>query len=189
MELFNNIRLKAGKAMLSVKVARLRRKAFYINLNQIKTIGIVWNASRLEDFGTLSRFYQKMHECNVDVNILGYFPGKSLPDQYTAIRYLTCFKKAELDFFYRPISKDANDFIKHRFDVLIDINFEKLFPLLYISSLSLAGLKVGLCTSEPATSPFDLMIELRNSISVDKYLEQVLFYLDMINSKSVKTAV
>ena len=189
MELFRNIRLKVGKAMLSKKVARIKRKAFYINQNHIKKIGVVWNASRTEDFATLSRFYQKMHDRNVDVSILGYFPGKSLPDQYTAIRYLTCFKNAELDLFYRPVSQEANAFIKNRFDVLIDINFEKLFPLLYISSLSEAGLKVGLYGSEPETSPFDLMMELRNSVDVGNYLEQVLYYLDMINSESVKTVV
>jgi hypothetical protein len=189
MELFKNIRLKTGKAILSWKVASMKRKPFYINLNNIKNIGIVWDASSPEDFLLLSRFHQKMNERNISVEILGFFPGKDLPDQYTAIRYMTCLKNHEVDFFYRPISSEVTSFINNRFDVMIDINFKKLFPLLYISSLSVAGLKVGLADSEPEVSQFDLMIKLKNPVNVENYLSQVLYYLEMINSESAKTAV
>ena len=189
MELFRNIRLKAGKALLYRKLVSRRRKPFITNLSNIKNIGIVWDASNPDEFLLLSRFHQKMHERNIDVKILGYFPGKDLPDQYTAIRFLTCLKKQEVDFLYRPLSSQINSFINHRFDLMIDINFKKLFPLVYISSLSLAGLKVGLADKKPEASQFDLMIELRNPVNIENYLSQVLFYLEMINSESAKKVV
>lgn len=189
MDLLSGIRLHAGRVILSEKAARVKRKASYINLNNVNNIGIAWNASRTEDFTALSRFYQKMKERNIEVSILGYFQGKTLPDQYTAIRYLACFKKKDLDLFYRPVVQEVNSFIKNRFDVLININFENLFPLLYVSALSEAGLKIGLYGSEAASLPYDLMMELTNSINVENYLEQILYYLEIINSGSVKTAV
>ena len=99
MELFKNIRLKIGDAILKNKIAKTKRKKHYSNINQVKNIGIVWDASKIDDFACLSRFYQKMHERNIDVKILGYFPGKNLPNQYTAIRFLTCIRKEELNLF------------------------------------------------------------------------------------------
>jgi hypothetical protein len=189
MELFRNLRIRAGRFMLSGKMAKTIRKPHYINFYNIKSIGIVWDASMSEDFNKLSRFHQKMSELNKEVKIFGYFPEKILPDKYVAIRFLTCLKRKEVDFLYRPVASESQSFIKTHFDVLIDINFKKQFPLVYITSLSEAGLKVGLADSDPESSPFDLMISLKNPVTTDSYLEQVLYYLEMINSESVKKAV
>ncbi|MEI6048119.1 MAG: hypothetical protein WCS03_04410 [Bacteroidota bacterium] len=188
MELFKNVRLKISKVFLRRKMATTKRKLYYSNLGQVKKIGIVWDASNTGEFSCLSRFYQKMHERNIEVTILGYFPGKNLPDQYTAIRYLTCLRRKELNFLYQPDSPESNSFISNRFDIVIDINFKKQFPLLYILSLSNAAFKVGLFEPETVDTPFDLMIEIKNPVDVDNYLIQVIQYLEMINSGPVKTA-
>jgi hypothetical protein len=189
MEVFKNIRLKIGKILLAKKMSGTRRKVFYSSMALVKNIGVVWDASNTSDFAALSRFYQKMHEKNIEVKVLGYFPGKDLPDQYTAIRYLTCIKKKEISFFYNPVSTETNNFINNRFDILIDINFQKLFPLEYISSLSNASFKVGLFDSEITANTFDLMMELKGPISVEEYFNQVLHYLEMINSGTVKVNI
>jgi hypothetical protein len=187
MELFKNIRLKIGEAILTNKLAKTKRKVFYSNIGLVKKIGIVWDASRSDEFASLSRFYQKMRDRNIEIKILGYFPGEDLPDRYTAIRYLTCIKNQQINFFYHPISSESNSFINIRFDVLIDVNFNKLLPLQYISSLSNAAFKVGLFESETANTAFDLMMELKNPVDVDNYLNQVVQYLEMINAGAVKT--
>jgi hypothetical protein len=189
MELFRKLRVRAGRSMLTGKLARIKRKPQCINFYNIKTIGLVWDASKTEDFNILTRFHQKMAELNKEVRIFGFFPEKGFPDQYTAVRYLTCLKKKEVNFFYLPVNSETESFIKTKFDVLIDINFKKHFPLIYISSLSQAGLKVGLADSKPESSPFDLMISMKSPISLEGYLEQVLYYLEMINSESAKKAV
>jgi hypothetical protein len=186
MELFKNTRLKIGKALLAKKLAKTKRKVYYSNISEVKKIGIVWDASKPNEFSALSKFYQKMSERNIDVKILGYFPGNNLPDQYTAIRFLTCIKNNELSFFYHPISSESNTFIHKRFDILIDINFNKLFPLQYISSLSSAGFKVGLLEPGNTDTPFDLMLDIKTPIEVDNYLKQTIEYLEMINAETVK---
>lgn len=187
MELFKNIRLKIGKNLLASKMARIKRKISYSSFSNVKNIGIVWDASKQDDFSVLSRFCQKMHEKNIEVKILGYFPGKELPDQYTAVRYLTCIKRKEISFFYIPDSDDTNSFINYRFDILIDINFRNIFPLQYVSSLSNASFKVGLFNENNADHTFDLMMEMKNIVNPDNYLLQVIQYLEMINSVTDKT--
>ncbi len=189
MELFINTRLKIGRSLLSKKVARSKRVMNFSNFNLVKTVGIVWDASKPQDFVHLSRFYQKMHERKIDVKILGYFSGKELPNQYTAIRYLTCIRRNELNFFYKPLTPDCNSFINNRFDVLIDINFKKLFPLQYVTSLANSSFKVGLFESETSSSPFDLMLEIKNPVDLESYLNQIVHYLEMINSGDTNKAV
>jgi hypothetical protein len=186
MELFKNARLIIGKSVLKKKLARIRRKVTYSGFSTVKKIGIVWDASNPDEFAGLSRFTQKMNERNIDVKIIGYFNGKNLPDKYTAIRYLTCIRKHEISFFYLPVSQEAAEFINNRFDIMIDINFKKLLPLNYISSLSAAQFKVGLFESDSGETPFDLMMELKSPVDVDNFLTQTLQYLEMINPCAVK---
>jgi hypothetical protein len=186
MELFRKIRLKIGDTILRNKVAGKKRKKFYSNIDQVKNIGIVWDASKTEDFACLSKFYQKMIENKTDVKVIGYFPGNNLPDQYTAIRFLSVIKNAELNIFYHPVSVESNSFINKQFDVLIDLNFTNVQPLQYISSLSNAGLKVGIFEPGIKNPPYDLMMELKKPVNIEDYLNQVMHYLGMINSGTVQ---
>jgi hypothetical protein len=126
MELFRIFRLKIGNSILSKKLGKVKRKVFYTNISRIKTIGIVWDAARTEDFSALSGFHQKMNDKGINVSIIGYYPGKILPDQYTALRYFTCLMKREINSFYVPVSDEADNFMNTMFDILIDINFEKV---------------------------------------------------------------
>jgi hypothetical protein len=187
MELFKNIRLKIGTMILSKKAGRTKREVFYSSFRNVRNIGIVWDASNPSEFGSLSRFHQKMLESKIDVKIFGYYPGKNLPDQYTAIRYLTCIRKDEINNFYQPDSSETNSFINNPFDILIDINFDKQFPLNYVTVLSRARFKVGLSDNDTSESQFDLMLELKKPVDIDNYLTQVIYYLEMIQDKSIQT--
>jgi hypothetical protein len=184
MEFISNIRTKIGRSLLKKKLGKVKRKVFYDNLKTVKNIGIIWDSSRVNEFFCLSRFYQKMHERNIEVKIIGYYPGKNLPDQYTAIRYLTCIRREEVSFFYQPESAETDAFIRNRFDILIDLNFQDLLPLKYISELSNAAFKVGLFNSGENENSFDLMMELRKPFEVETFLDQSLHYLEMINNKN-----
>jgi hypothetical protein len=164
----------------------MKRHAHYSNFQDVRNIGIVWEASRTGEFSSLSRFHQRMQDIKIDVTVFGYFPGKNLPDQYTAIRFLTCTRKDELNKLYHPDSSETNSFIKNPFDVLIDINFDKQLPLNYVTSLSKAKFKVGLYDVDTAESLFDLMLEVKKPVDIDSYLTQVIHYLEMIKDKSIK---
>jgi hypothetical protein len=129
-----------------------------------------------------------MHDRNIDVTIIGYYPEKELPNQLTAIRFLTCIRKNEVNFVYHPVSAETDKFINTRFNILIDINFDKIFPLTCVTVLSKAGFKVGLLDTKNNNDIFDLMMELKKPVNVEEYLIQVIFYLEMINSESTVKA-
>jgi len=182
MELFKKLRIKRGRYILRKKADYVKRNKFKGNLTDVKLIGIVWDATRASDFQYLAQFHQKMQERGVEVKILGFYPDKLLPDCLTAIRYLTCIKKNDLNFFYLPVSEEAENFIKTPFDVLIDINFNDLLPLQYITAMSVASLKIGLFNEGDNSYLYDMMFDLNKNSNVNEYFEHILYYLEMINN-------
>jgi hypothetical protein len=186
MEMFKNYRLSRGRTILTKKIARVRRSRFRGNIYSAKKMGIVWDATNSDEFQVLSQFHQKMQDRNIDLNIIGYYPGKELPDKITAIRYLICIKNQDINFTYRPVSSEANNFINTPFDILIDANFNNAFPLEYISALSRAGLKVGIFDNGNERSSFDIMIDVNKNRDLNNYLNQVVHYLEMINTGQTK---
>jgi hypothetical protein len=183
MEMFRNFRLLRGKLMLRKKLSRQKRQKFKGNIQTAKKVGIVWDATNPEEFSALTQFHQKMAERNIDVQILGYYPGKIIPDRITAIRYLTCLKQPDLNYFYRPVTQEAGKFMNTTFDILFDTNFKNQFPLQYISCLSSAGFKVGIFDNGYDQSPFDLMIEMKPG-DLNGFLTEAIRYLEMINNKT-----
>jgi hypothetical protein len=184
MEMFKNFRLSRGRSILRNKVSRMKRARFRGNIFSAKKVAILWDASNTDQFQVLSQFHQKMLERNIDLNILGYYPGKEIPDKITAIRYLVCLKQQDINFMYRPVSGEASKFINTPYDILIDANFKNLFPLEYISTLSTAGLKVGIFNCGYDQNPFDIMIDINKNPDLNNYLDQVVHYLEMINTRT-----
>jgi len=186
MELFKNFRLNRGQSVLRKKLSRTRRKKFRGNISSAKRIGLIWDASNPDEFSVLSQFHQKLAERNIDLSILGYYPAKEIPDKITAIRYLVCLKTQDLNYTFRPVSDEASRFISSGLDILIDANFRNHFPLEYISTLSDAGFKVGIFDNGYKQPQFDLMIDVDRKSGLNNYLEQVVHYLEMINTSQNK---
>lgn len=184
MELFRESRLRHGRYLLRKRADTVTRKRFRGNLKNARSIGIVWDASDISGFPVLSQFQQKMQDRNIETRILAYYPEKVLPDRLTAIRYLSCIRRDDLNFFYIPVSGESESFIKTSFDVLIEINFSNSFPVEYITTLSRAGIKTGLYDEKRNNNPYDLMIDASKPVRLDEYLENVIQYLELINTNA-----
>jgi hypothetical protein len=183
MELFRGTRLFIGNLVLKQRRRKTRRQKKFNNLRNAHKIGIVWDGSRTEDFEALTAFYQEMQERNIQVDIICYYPRKVLPDKYTAIRYLTCIKRTDLNYFFIPQSDDIDEFINTPYEILIDINENNLFPVRFISVLSRAEFKVGI-ESSSYRNELDMTINIDKQYDASYYLEQVRYYLEMINTST-----
>ncbi len=181
MVLFKGIRFFFGRTILKNRRNKIRRIKKFNNLRNSHKIGIVWDGSKPDDFDSISSFYQDMQNINIQVDIVCYYPDKVLPDKYTAIRYLNCFKQSDLNLFFIPQVYDINEFINTPYEILIDINNNEYFPLEFITTLSRAEFKVG-------HERLKYKDQLDMTMSTDKandpayYLEQVKYYLEMINT-------
>jgi len=183
MKLFGKTRLKLGNRSLRKKVSMITRTVSYSGFDNVRSIGVVWDTNNPNDFKSIAAFHSKMGQRGIKVKVIGYSEMKVLPSEFTAIQYFTCLRKEDIDYLFRPISPESEAFINENFDVLIDINFKKVFPLFYISSMSRGGIKAGLLGNDNSLT-FDLMIEKENP-SVGEYLDYIVQYLEMINNKAI----
>jgi hypothetical protein len=182
MELFGSLRLKAGRMILRNRLSSVRRLQHGFDIEKVKKVGILWDASFENDFQHLAALNRQLNEMGKSVEVLTWVPGKSVPDRLTGISYMRFLKKGDLNWAFIPVSTDAREFINTKFDLLIDINPSSLFHLLFITAVSTAPMKVGPDISgEPEKTPYDLMIKTFHPFSIAMFLEQTMHYLSMMS--------
>lgn len=181
MELLNRIRLFFGGFVLNQRLKKIRRHKKFNNLRNSHKIAIVWDGSNTADFKAITDFYQEMQKKNIQVDVVCYYPKNVLPDEYMIIRYLTCIKKADLNFLSFPQSADIEEFINTPYEILIDINNNNYFPVKYVTVMSRAEFKVG-SDSSAYRDKLDMTIKMTRKYDPAYYLQQVKYYLEMINT-------
>lgn len=150
------------------------------NFHNIKTVGILFDATNAEDFELVKRYIIYLREYRKRVKAIGFFSTKEIPAfTYSKLEYDFISAK-ELNFYGKPTSMIAKNFIDEEYELLIDLNVNDHFPLRYISALSKATFKVGKY-NEKDTEIYDLMIDADNTKTVKYFLRQVDTYITMIN--------
>ncbi len=156
------------------------RKPSRFNFNEIKSVGILVDASNSEDFELVKRYVVYLKEHRKKVKVIGYFSAKKIPDlTYSKLEY-DFFSKKELNWFGKPKSAHIQNFMDEEFDLLIDLNIHDHFPLKYISSLSKGQFKVGKY-NEKDLETYDMMIDSDNTKTLKYFLRQVDTYVTMLN--------
>jgi hypothetical protein len=185
MSLIQNIKDAFGNYFLSMERKSVHRNKKFMNMEEAKTIGIVFDATDKEDFELVKKYVLYLKEMKKKVKAIGFFNQKESPPM--------AFSKLEYDFFSLkdlswnniPNSVYVKNFIADEYDILLDLNLNDLFPLRYISSLSKARFKAGK-KSEKNNSIFDMMIEMEKGKDLKFYLKNIDTYLFVINKKNDK---
>jgi hypothetical protein len=107
--------------------------------------------------------------------VLGYFDGKSIPENFLYWKGIDFFTQKDLNFFIIPKNPMVDKFINEPFDMLINCNVNDYFPVEYISRLSIAKCKVGIMREGDAC--YDLMIDIKKNQSIEYFLKNVEKYL------------
>lgn len=187
MEVFGNLRQKAGIFMLRKRHSPVKRLKQDFDLEKVKKVGILWDASYENDFQHLAALNRQLTQEGKSVEVIAWIPGKVVPDRLTGLTYMKFLRRNDLNWFFIPASEDARSFITTKFDLVIDINPSSLFPLLSLCSLSSSPMKVGPdLTNEPDKTPYDLMIRTQKPFSIALFLEQAMLYLSMISSPETR---
>ncbi len=182
MSLFQKIKqiLLNGYLKLELKDHLRERKPNRFDFSQIKTVGILFDSTKTEDFELVKRYILYLREHHKRVKAIGFFTSKQIPEMaYSKLEY-DFFSGKELNWFGKPSSISIQNFIDEEYDLLIDLNVHNLFPLKYISALSKASFKVGKLFKNDVEI-FDLMIDSEDSKSLKYFLRQVDTYVTMLN--------
>jgi len=181
MEILESLKEKVGSLVLANKLKSLKRNKSVYNFDNAKEIGIIINATDAKVYEAACSFIKFLTEKKIKVVSISYVEKKEVLDLYSLQIGMLYFTKSDLNWYYKPTNHNILDFINNRFDILIDLSLEELYPLEYILNLSRAKYKVGRFTSE--NSVYDLMINIKKTDTVEFLIEQIKHYLLILKTK------
>ena len=133
------------KFVLYQKANTLSRDKEEFNLENAKKIGILFDATIIENYKIVKNFvYQLAKDNRTYISALGYVDFTRKYFEHISVLHIDCFAKNQLNWFGKPKGVLISNFLKYEFDLLIDLSQLYHFPLMYIATASIARHKVGL---------------------------------------------
>ncbi len=158
MKIIDDTRVYVGGKVLRKKLRNLKRSTKVCNINDARTVGIIYNATNSVSFEIIKDFTKILAQKKIEVSVLGYVHSKKLIDHYLYRKGFDFFTKNNLNWYNRPKSDTVNDFMKKPYDILINLSLEQYYPIQYVLALSPSTFKVGKYFDEP--NYMDLMIDM-----------------------------
>lgn len=181
MGFIDNLKYKYGLYRLRKDFRKPENNAIACNIADAKSIGIIYNATKIEDFSLVRDFVFKLKKQVPEVIALGYADAKELSDFHLQPLEFRFFCKKDLNKYYKPHEDSVDDFVKKQFDILMDFNLEEKLPVRFVLASSEALFKTGRhCEIEP--NYYDLMIQcdIDSENALAQLIEQTEIYLKMI---------
>jgi hypothetical protein len=172
------LKSKIAYRILNSKLASVNRDKKVFNLDEAKSAGVLWTIDQKESF---DRLEQELIRSGIKISGLCYFQSRKavIPDGINGFT-----RKQTRCWIEIPKSELVEDFIHHKFDILIDLTGQKSFPMVYATALSEATFKIGYAGK--AVNHFDWNIEFVDQPEHSQLVEQILYYLKRINKTTIE---
>jgi len=170
-------KFKIANRLLNFKLGSMVREKKVFNLDTAKSAGVLWEIDQKQTF---DRLEIELKNEGLSVENLCYFQSKKamIPTEIKG------FTRKQTSWSEVPNTSLAEDFIRQKFDILIDLTGQKYFPVIYLTALSEAAFKIGYAGR--STNYFDLNIEFSEQPETDQLAEQILYYLKRINKTTIE---
>jgi hypothetical protein len=165
-----NLKTNIGKGVLSNKLKNRKRDPVVCNINEAMHIGIIYNATEYVSFEIIKDLVKRLSLNSRKITVLGYVHSKKLIDNYLYRKGFDFFSRNDLNWYYKPASPVAMEFLNEPFDLLINLSLEDHYPIHYITALSPALFKAG--RYSPDDLYLDLMIDIEKEKQTMKSLHQ-----------------
>ncbi len=159
MKWADHIKARIGRQMLAGKSVNTDRKINLCTLSEAKNIGIIYNATEYISFEIVRDLVKQLSNNSISIKVLGYVESKKLIDHYLYRKGFDFFCKNDLNWYYKPVSSQTDEFINEPFDLLINLSLDYQFPIHFISSSSKASFKSGRYSLTDASLDFMIDIE------------------------------
>ena len=176
MEILEQTRIQFHHKYLKKELPAQPIKRSSVFLENAKTVGILFDATLLEERSVALAFIERLKKEGKKVKLLGFFNEKLKSTDFA----FTHFDKNQLDWIYRPKNEDAKSFANQSFDLMINLSKKTILPLDYIAALSKAKFRVGPFTENIFC--YDLMIDHNEEKGLTAFLKEVLHYLKKMQS-------
>ena len=175
-----NIRVWLGQHRFMKEMKRINRKPEIVSFDEATKIGILYDATDEHDSDSVKNYVKNVRaNYKKDILAMGYVDKKALHKSQYAQIGLDFFTRKDLNFQMIPVNPVVNNFINENFDILINLNSGKCFPLRYISAMSKARFRVGRYSSSN-TVYFDMMVKLKGEPPLNTVIEEIEHFLRLI---------
>ncbi len=167
---------------LQAKLKKIKREKKACGMAEAKSVGFVCFFEEEQQWKEIQPAVRKFQSSGAKVMVLGIYPEKVKPLWYVETMNTVMCSLSEFGMMGLPKGQKVNEFIKERFDILIDCDLSGHFSTDYICLLSCAGFKVANDT-EKNRKHFDLLINMEGETELEDYITQVLFYISKFKKK------
>ncbi len=181
MGLRKNIRSKLGNYRFLQEIKKVKLKHEVVGFDEAKKIGLLYDATDDTNYEIVKQYVKTIRSQQKEVLALGYVDKKILPVNKFAQYGLDFFTRKNLNWQMIPSNPIVTNFINEKFDILINLNNNKCFPLLYISAVSHSRFRVGRFDKKDV-SCYDLMIQVKGEQGIKVFIEEAENYLRQIKS-------
>jgi hypothetical protein len=176
----NDIRQGIGHYFYRKDVAKVRRNRKIQNLNNAKTIGLIYDASDEKLHNVVCDFVKYFQENMKIVKAIGYVSYSRLPHYCFPKLSFDYFTRKDLNWYFKPTPQRVQDFINEEYDIVIDLTMKDNFALQYIAGLSHGKFKVGRYSNK-YSGIYDFMLDVDENITLEKFIKESIHYLSILN--------
>jgi len=179
MRFIEDFKQKVGKWVFQRELQTNSRIKEVCNLDDAKSIGILYDATSEQQIKIIKPFVSYFFNLKKDVKALGYVNAKELSYCHTPKLQYDFFYQKDLNWYYKPQNYIIDNFIMKEYDILINLCDSNIIPIKYLVASSIAHFKIGI--HEEDYEIYDLMISLKEDKSMEKLMNEIKYYINLIN--------
>ena len=183
MKDLNVIQKKLGSILLPIRAKSNGRTPKVFTFANAKTIGILCNIVKKETYQDIMEFTKlinRMHP-NIQVSILGFIADEELGESLSQQKNIQFFSAEDFSWSGKLVNESVKQFATNKFDILLDITTNTVYPIQYIVRTSNASYKVGRFIEDDMQ--YDLMLDTKEENTIPNLITQINVYLTKIKTK------
>jgi hypothetical protein len=161
-----------------------KRVKKHVDFKEVRTLGVLFLLENELKFNQIEGLVKKLAGQGKAVRLIGLFEKKMLPNFFIPKLKIDILTKKDIGFFGFPKGEIVNDFIEKPFDLLLDFTESESLAMDYILGLSRAGFKAGRYRDD-MVKVLDLMIKKPEKMGLDEFINTMIDYISIFNTKSV----
>jgi hypothetical protein len=179
----NNIQRRVAENYLKSIVNANKKARKITSFQQIKTIGILYDASDEKNIQEVKLATKKLNALGKEIYTLGYINKKTIPldlEPHTKDDY---YCKKDLHWYQLPIKERISRFANENFDYLLNVYTANQLPLIGVSAMSKANCRLG-TFHKRYTACFDIMMDEKGTMSITDLLDAFLLNLYKLKNET-----
>ncbi|OYT17705.1 MAG: hypothetical protein B7C24_01290 [Bacteroidetes bacterium 4572_77] len=151
------------------------------NLGRMRSVLVVCSVKTPDGLLKYKQYFRNLDQNFSRIDVLFYMPMAIAKEKRDDLDKHILYPH-QLNWLGRPIeAKRMKEFREFPYDLLIDLNFDSIFALQWISVKSQAALKVGPMIKNE--DYYDMVIDTKNPMEQSKlYIDQIFHFLRQINN-------